>query len=410
MAGSRWFYVSAVALVGSAASAAGGCAALAGLEEEYYVLEGAGSSGTSGGAGAAGAHGDGGGASGGEGGTGGDGGGGGSVAECSADAATCSDNTPQRCVDGRWEDAERCPSAAPVCSRGACITPRSCDGLAETCGPRGNESCCATAEVPGGTFNRSNDSRYPAIVSGFLLDRFEVTVGRFRRFVEAYPDSKPASGAAAHPSIEGRGWNEAWNSNLPADAAALKAAVKCDSRYQTWTDVVGANERLPMNCLSWYEAFAFCAWDGGRLATEAEWNYAAAGGAEQRRYPWSDSASDDTIDTDRAVYDCAGDVSGSVSCEFSDIQAVGSRSSAGDGKWGQADLGGNMWEWVLDWYADPYPAGKCNNCANITSASDRVHRGGGWYFDASAQLSSDRAYHGPSTRSSFGGARCARTP
>ncbi|WP_437275392.1 SUMF1/EgtB/PvdO family nonheme iron enzyme [Sorangium sp. So ce375] len=259
------------------------------------------------------------------------------------------------------------------------------------CGPDSNESCCATGEaVPGGTFNRSNDAAYPATVSGFLLDRFEVTVGRFRKFVEAYPGSKPAAEAGTHPLIEGSGWNEAWNSNLPVDAAALKTALKCDSRYQTWTDAAGDHERLPVNCLSWYVAFAFCAWDGGRLATEAEWNYAAAGGDEQRPYPWSESARNDIIDTDHAVYNCAADGSGSDSCAFSDIHAVGSRSQEGDGKWGQADLAGNMWEWVLDWYASPYPAGICNNCANTTSTSTRVVRGGSFHYAASSLLSSAR--------------------
>jgi formylglycine-generating enzyme required for sulfatase activity len=150
--------------------------------------------------------------------------------------------------------------------------------------------------VPGGTFNRSNDAAYPATVSGFVLDRFEVTVGRFRRFVEAYPGSKPAAGAGRHPLIEGSGWDAGWDSNLPADAEALKRAVKCHSTYQTWTDEADEHERLPMNCLSWYLAFAFCAWDGGRLPTEAEWNYAAAGGDEQRAYTWSKPAHTTTIE------------------------------------------------------------------------------------------------------------------
>ncbi|WP_437619137.1 formylglycine-generating enzyme family protein [Sorangium sp. So ce1151] len=416
---------------------AGGCGTLAGLEDSYYVLEGgSGGSGTGGHAGVGGEAGGGTGGGAGAGGSGGDGGGdectpggtecvgqtcmeGQCIGECGPEDVRCWENRPQRCDErGAWEDAEPCPAAAPVCDAGKCVPP-SCVGLAATCGPDGNESCCASAEaVAGGTFNRGNDAAYPATVSGFLLDRFEVTVGRFRKFVEAYPGSKPAAGAGAHPSITGSGWNAAWDGNLPAaaeapdPAAQLKAAVKCDSTYQTWTDEAGANERLPMNCLSWYVAFAFCAWDGGRLATEAEWNYAAAGGGEedgQRKYPWSVPSSDETIDASHAVYGCAGGESANE-CEFSDIQAVGSRSPAGDGKWGQADLAGNMWEWVLDWYANSYPAGECNNCANTTAASSRVIRGGGWYYGASALLSSRRYDGVSSSRYNFVGARCARTP
>jgi formylglycine-generating enzyme required for sulfatase activity len=54
------------------------------------------------------------------------------------------------------------------------------------------------------------------------------------------------------------------------------AALKCQM-VPSWTDTAGANEALPMNCLTWYAAFAFCVWDGGFLPTEAEWNYAATG-------------------------------------------------------------------------------------------------------------------------------------
>ncbi len=231
------------------------------------------------------------------------------------------------------------------------------------------------------------DPNYPATVSDFYLDKYEITVGRFRVFVNAgmgTQASPPAAGAGAHPGITGSGWDSTWNTNLAANTASLTAAIKCDAAYQTWTDTAGSNESKPVNCLDWYTAFAFCAWDGGRLATEAEWNYAASGGSEQRYYPWSIPATSTTIDDSYAVYCCG-------SCTPLN---VGSKSPKGDGKWGQSDLAGNVWEWTLDWYADPYPI-PCSNCADLTAASGRVVRGGSFDNHACGLRSAARAGSNP---------------
>ena len=262
--------------------------------------------------------------------------------------------------------------------------------------------------VPGGTFYRSYDgvdwtsNGYPATVADFYLDKYEITVGRFRQFVEAGMGTQanpPAAGAGAHPLITGSGWDSTWNTNLHANAADLEAAVKCDAGYQTWTDTPGGNKSQPINCMDWYTAFAFCAWDGGRLPTEAEWNYAASGGSEQRYYPWSSPPTSTTINDSYAVY-CGG------SCR---TQNVGSKSPKGDGKWGQSDLAGNVDEWTLDWYEISYPT-PCNNCAELASAYYRVVRGGNFYYGAPFLLSAYRYnFSDPETPNLTIGARCART-
>jgi formylglycine-generating enzyme required for sulfatase activity len=151
--------------------------------------------------------------------------------------------------------------------------------------------------------------------------------------------------------------------------------------------------------MNWYEAFAFCAWDGGRLATEAEWNYAAAGGSEQREYPWGSG-----IDYTKASYDCMGD--GNTACALTDLIVVGSKP-AGNGKWGHADLAGNVWEWTLDWYATYQTP--CNNCADLADASYRVVRGGGFGRVASTLRSAYRVSNYPVYHGGSFGARCART-
>jgi formylglycine-generating enzyme len=285
---------------------------------------------------------------------------------------------------------ETCPG---VCVAGRCVATPSCTGLPSTCGSAGDERCCEMDVVPGGTYDRSNDKMYPATVSNLWLDRFEITVGRFRAFVAAYPGNRPKAGDGAHPLIAGSGWDPAWDVILPAGKAALTTAIimSCTVSY-TWTDAPGMNENLPMNCITWFEAFAFCAWDGGRLPTEAEWNYAAAGGDEQRQYPWGSALLDPT----HAVY--GGEK----------LMNVGSKP-AGYGKWGQADLAGGLWEWNLDWYADPY-ANPCDDCANLVSAPYRVMRGGSWSQAASYLPSSFRLNYDPMGRSVNIGARCARTP
>jgi formylglycine-generating enzyme required for sulfatase activity len=156
---------------------------------------------------------------------------------------------------------------------------------------------------------------------------------------------------------------------LEADAAALGAALRCHPDRATWTDAVGNDEEKPINCVTWYEALLFCAWDGGRLPTEAEWSYAAAGGAEQREYPWAIPAHD--LGPDLAVYGCPADM---PACPVgTSILLVGSKP-AGVARWGQLDLAGNVAEWVLDSFVEDYVS-PCEDCLRI-GEGDHGLRGG----------------------------------
>lgn len=324
--------------------------------------------------------------------------------ECVPTSTDCSGQTPRTCnASGQWVAGTTCSGSTPVCSGGQCValspTGPSCTGLAATCGPNNDANCCASTVIPGGTFNRSNDASSPATVSDFRMDVYELTVGRFRKFVEAgkgTQEDPPLDESGANANLSGSGWQSGWNTLLEANKGALVAKLKCNSSLETWTDSAGANENRPLNCVNWYEAFAFCIWDGGRLATEAEWNYAAAGGSEQREYPWSVPATSKTIDCTYAAYSgCAGDALN-----------VGSHSTKGDGKWGQADLAGNLWEWVLDWNADY--SNPCYDCAKLTGSSFRGIRGGSFDGSESYLLSSYRSYRTPLSRYSNRGARCVR--
>ena len=153
--------------------------------------------------------------------------------------------------------------------------------------------------------------------------------------------------------------------------AALTASLACNP-LATWSDTPAAGESRPINCVDWYQSFAFCIWDGGRLPTEAENNFASAGGAEQRVYPWSQPPSSTVIDDTYAVYGCTTRDGG---CTAADPPSVGSRSPKGDGRWGHSDLSGSVNDWIFD-ESGPYPS-PCVDCANLPPASGgrRVKRG-----------------------------------
>jgi formylglycine-generating enzyme len=257
-----------------------------------------------------------------------------------------------------------------------------CPEVTANCGPTKDGDCCISLPVKGGKFSLSYDGissgypeSYPATVSDFYLDKYEITVGRLRKFVDAGKGTQadpPAEGSGVHPKIEGSGWNTRWNASLPADRSALREKLKCDPSWQTYADKPAGNDNKPVNCLDWYTAFAFCAWDGGRLPTEAEWNYAASGGTEQRYYPWSAPNDPEAIDSNYAVYNTGS------------VQVVGSKSPKGDGRYGQSDLAGNVQEWLLDWHWSYSKT--CQDCAAVSNdpdggadgATDRVFRGG-WF-------------------------------
>lgn len=286
------------------------------------------------------------------------------------------------------------------------VAPRPCavDGFSAPCSDE--------LAVPGGDFmmGSATDSGFsnehpshPAVVAPFMLDKYEVTVGRFRKFLAGFSGDGFLDGAGAHPLIPGSGWQSAWNVQ---DSVRLAMSVsECGG---TWTDVPGASEARPVTCVTWYQAFAFCVGEGKRLPTEAEWEFAAVGGDEQRPYPWGT-----TVPTpELAAYGCYFD--GKVGCTDADLPVVGSLS-AGAGRFGQLDLAGSVWEWTLDAYA-PYSSSVCDNCANLAVAADdaRVFRGGNYVYEdqtqpsdlrGAARLGFDAKFPDP-TR----GFRCARTP
>jgi sulfatase modifying factor 1 len=271
------------------------------------------------------------------------------------------------------------------------ITPIPCadDGV--------SPPCSDGIAVPGGTFvagsgpdaGEANERpSHMATIAPFVLDKYEVTVGRFRKFLAQYTGAPPGAGMGAHPLVQGSGWATYWSPALPVSAEDFSFAIsECGG---TWTPDAGASEARPIGCVTWYEAFAFCVWDNKRLPTEAEWEYAAAGGDEERTYPWGNEAPS----VDFAVYACLFD--GQPSCASADLPVVGS-VAAGAGRWGHLDLAGSVWEWVMDVYA-PYTGDPCDNCATVTAldttvdGTPRGYRGGDYQFDQASSLRAASRY------------------
>jgi len=237
-----------------------------------------------------------------------------------------------------------------------------------------------------------------ATLDSFYLDTFEVTVGRFNAFLADYDawrsQGNPVSGVNTLPHVPDSGWQDAWNDALPPNASAFRA-ILATCPYSS----VGLGSSLPINCLSWEEAFAFCAWDGARLPTSAEWEYATVGGNEYRLEPWGE----EPLTHNRAVYDCLGDdVDG---CATTDVLPVGSKP-LGRSRWGQYDLVGSVCEYMFD-YAGAYPE-TCTDCA-LAQGEHRTFRGGAWYAEAGYLEVGRRDYYDPWMRDPGEGLRCARS-
>jgi formylglycine-generating enzyme required for sulfatase activity len=214
--------------------------------------------------------------------------------------------------------------------------------------------------IPPGTFmmgcstgdTECNDDEKPphqvTITKGFWLGQTEVTVGAYKRFAAATGRQMPDT----------PGFNSRWT-----------------------------NENMPIVNVTWNDAHDYCAWAGGRLPTEAEWEYAARGGSTEARYGPID---------DVAWYD--GNSGGQT-------HDVAQKRPNGFGLY---DMLGNVWEWVNDWYdQNYYQSSPSQDPQGPASGGERVLRGGSWSHLPRLVRVSDRIYIPfPGNRSLNIGFRC----
>ncbi len=162
-----------------------------------------------------------------------------------------------------------------------------------------------------------------------------------------------------------------------------KMPPESPKRYRDWKD-----DSLPMVDVTWDEAQDYCTWVGGRLPTEAEYEYVTRGGSAAARYG--------------DLNDIAWNKTNSTNHTHS---VAGKRPNG----FGLFDTLGNVWEWVNDWYGqDYYQKSPSADPPGPASGQARVLRGGSWIDDPKLLRASDRYFYKPDARSDFFGFRCAR--
>ena len=242
------------------------------------------------------------------------------------------------------------------------------------------------ARVPAGYFamgsaeGRADEQPvHQVYLDEFYIDRFEVNNDQYAAFLNDI------------------GRNEDREGHLLFDIFDADAQIHYDERYAP----IPGTEQRPVAEVSWYGARAYCTWAGLQLPTEAIWEKAARG-TDGRIYPWGNS-----IDRSRANYGKEGCCRGDDSDGFFDSAPVGSYQR-GISPYGAYDMGGNVWEWVVDWYGEEYYAQSPERAPQGPDAGiSRVLRGGSMSSDPYRLRTTDRGGLPPSATYIIVGFRCA---
>ncbi|HQL58257.1 MAG TPA: formylglycine-generating enzyme family protein [Myxococcota bacterium] len=324
----------------------------------------------------------------------------------------CTENDLDTCLDFQWvhcgdnicglgETPENCPQDCscardcrnrecgpdPVCGQscGTCGTDRVCDD---------NGRCIARPDtdvewvrIEGGSFSMGSDDDdswgneqpvHRVTVPTFEMSRTEVTFKQYQACVSA-------GGCTAVHVDDGTCY--VWTgSNW--EQGTLPSSFQGDDQ--------------PVVCVDWDQAQAFASWAGGRLPSEAEWEYAARSGGRDWKYPWGD----EEATCERAVMweSSTGD-----GCGLDSTWPVCSKPS-GNTTQGLCDMAGNVWEWVQDWYYDTYDGAPTDGSAwESPTGSTRVDRGGSWYDYARFVRAASRGGSLPGNRRGYVGFRLARS-
>jgi formylglycine-generating enzyme required for sulfatase activity len=217
-------------------------------------------------------------------------------------------------------------------------------------------SACGTSNkywvsVPGGTFMMGSNNgeggkkqksceapAHQVRVKAFKMARTEVTVAEYGRCVKAGACTAPHWDDGTCYFWDGKSWTQ----------GVVPQFFKVDDK--------------PVVCIDWDQAAAYAKWVGGRLPTEAEWEYAARAGTTDEQH---------------------GDIDAIAWYEKTSGGQTQQVAQMRPNAFGLHDMLGNVWEWCQDWFHDSYDGAPADGVAWENPESTwRVYRGGSWGFDA----------------------------
>jgi formylglycine-generating enzyme required for sulfatase activity len=216
-----------------------------------------------------------------------------------------------------------------------------------------------------GWFERDRQDDFPAhrvFLDAFSIDKHEVTNESYARFLSSKGGAKP--------------WH--WpHGSIPK-----------------------GEEKFPVYNVDWKEAAAYCGWAGERLPTEAEWEKAARGGLDRKKFTWGDG---------EEPSGARGTARAKLPANFGSTGAVEVGKYPPNG-YGLFDMAGNVWEWTNDWYErNYYSISPLKNPKGPEKGAYKVFRGGGWNdADERNLMPSFRNYTDPLEKSITIGFRCAK--